>query len=175
MSIRTRTASSVEFIELLTGPQGNLMVVGDDAQSIYSWRGADVSNILNFAEHWPRARTHKIEVNYRSVPEVLNLANAAIAMNRIQIRRTCSLPANPKACCPRSSRSTLLRAGAFVAQRILELQDEGVELNDIAILYRAHFHSMEIQMELTQRGIPFQITSGLRFFEQAHVKDVAAS
>lgn len=164
-----------KMIEMLTGKDGNLMVVGDDAQSIYSWRGADVSNILNFAEHWPRARTHKIEVNYRSVPEVLNLANAAIAMNRGQIQKNLQ-PA-------RESRGNLpalvaldnsSAQAAFVAQRILELQDEGVELNDIAILYRAHFHSMEIQMELTQRGIPFAITSGLRFFEQAHVKDVAA-
>lgn len=164
-----------KMIEMLTGKDGNLMVVGDDAQSIYSWRGADVSNILNFAEHWPRARTHKIEVNYRSVPEVLNLANAAIAMNRGQIQKNLQ-PA-------RESRGNLpalvaldnsSAQAAFVAQRILELQDEGEELNDIAILYRAHFHSMEIQMELTQRGIPFAITSGLRFFEQAHVKDVAA-
>lgn len=164
-----------KMIEMLTGKDGNLMVVGDDAQSIYSWRGADVSNILNFSEHWPRARTHKIEVNYRSVPEVLNLANAAIAMNRGQIQKNLQ-PA-------RESRGNLpalvaldnsSAQAAFVAQRILELQDEGVELNDIAILYRAHFHSMEIQMELTQRGIPFAITSGLRFFEQAHVKDVAA-
>jgi DNA helicase-2/ATP-dependent DNA helicase PcrA len=164
------------FIELLTGPQGNLTVVGDDAQSIYSWRGADVSNILNFEEHWPRARTHKIEINYRSVPEVLNLANAAIAMNRGQV---------PKTLRPARESSGTLPAlvaldsspaqAAFIAQRILELQDEqGLDLNDIAILYRAHFHSMEVQMELTQRGIPFQITSGLRFFEQAHVKDVAA-
>ncbi|WP_395750091.1 ATP-dependent helicase [Prosthecobacter sp.] len=163
------------LVELLTGPQGNLMVVGDDAQSIYSWRGADVSNILEFDQHWPRARVHKIEVNYRSVPEVLNLANAAIAMNRGQI---------PKKLLPARESKGVLPAlvaldssssqASFVAQRILELLDEGTELNDIAILYRAHFHSMEIQMELTQRGIPFHITSGLRFFEQAHVKDVAA-
>jgi len=63
---------------------------------------------------------------------------------------------------------------AFVAQRILELREEGIELNEIAVLYRAHFHSMEVQMELTNRGIPFVITSGLRFFEQAHIKDVAS-
>lgn len=164
------------LVELLTGPQGNLMVVGDDAQSIYSWRGADVSNILHFAEHWPNARTHKIEVNYRSVPEVLNLANAAIAMNHGQI------PKNLQPARASNSKLPALVAldnssaqAAFIAQRILELQDEdGLDFNDIAILYRAHFHSMEIQMELTQRGIPFQITSGLRFFEQAHVKDVAA-
>ena len=163
------------MVELLTGPQGNLMVVGDDAQSIYSWRGADVSNILNFSDHWPRARTHKIEVNYRSVPEVLNLANAAIAMNRGQIPKNLQPARESKGVLPALvALDNSSAQAAFVAQRILELQDEGRELNDIAILYRAHFHSMEIQMELTQRGIPFQITSGLRFFEQAHVKDVAA-
>lgn len=163
------------MVELLTGPQGNLMVVGDDAQSIYSWRGADVSNILNFSDHWPKARTHKIEVNYRSVPEVLNLANAAIAMNRGQIPKNLQPARESKGVLPALvALDNSSAQAAFVAQRILELQDEGSDLNDIAILYRAHFHSMEIQMELTQRGIPFQITSGLRFFEQAHVKDVAA-
>ena len=163
------------MVELLTGPQGNLMVVGDDAQSIYSWRGADVSNILEFDQHWPRARVHKIEVNYRSVPEVLNLANATIAMNRGQIPKNLVPARESKGMLPALvSLDNSSAQAAFVAQRILELQDEGTELNEIAVLYRAHFHSMEIQMELTQRGIPFQITSGLRFFEQAHVKDVAA-
>ena len=163
------------FVEMLTGPDGNLMVVGDDAQSIYSWRGADVGNILNFTDHWPGARTHKIEVNYRSVPEVLELANASIANNRAQIRKSlrAARPSqgNLPALVPLDNASA--QAG-FVAQRILELADEGVEFNEMAVIYRAHFHSMEIQMELTSRGIPFQITSGLRFFEQAHVKDVAA-
>jgi DNA helicase-2/ATP-dependent DNA helicase PcrA len=163
------------LVELLTGPQGNLMVVGDDAQSIYSWRGADVSNILEFDQHWPRARVHKIEVNYRSVPEVLNLANAAIAMNRGQIPKNLLPARESKGMLPALvSLDSSSAQASFVAQRILELQDEGIDLNDIAILYRAHFHSMEIQMELTQRGVPFHITSGLRFFEQAHVKDVAA-
>lgn len=164
-----------EFIEMLVGEDGNLMAVGDDAQSIYSWRGADVTNILNFDDRWPKARIHKIEVNYRSVPEVLGLANAAIANNRAQIRKTLQPAREPKgqlpALVPLDNASA--QAG-FIAQRILELCDEGVEFNEMAVLYRAHFHSLEIQMELTNRGIPFQITSGLRFFEQAHVKDVAA-
>jgi DNA helicase-2/ATP-dependent DNA helicase PcrA len=163
-----------EFIEMITGKDGNLMVVGDDAQSIYSWRGADVTNILNFHEQWPRARVFKIEVNYRSVPEVLELANASIANNRAQIRKNLQPAREGKgtlpALVPLDSGSA---QASFVCQRILEQQDEGIELNEIAILYRAHFHSMELQMELTSRGIPFKITSGLRFFEQAHVKDVA--
>ncbi|SKB00518.1 DNA helicase-2 / ATP-dependent DNA helicase PcrA [Prosthecobacter debontii] len=164
-----------EFVEMITGRDGNLMVVGDDAQSIYSWRGADVGNILQFHEYWPRATVHKIEVNYRSVPEVLSLANASIANNKSQIQKQLQPAREAKgqlpALVPLDSGSAQAQ---FIAQRILELQDEGTELNEIAILYRAHFHSMEIQMELTARGIPFQITSGLRFFEQAHVKDVAA-
>ncbi len=164
-----------DLIDLIAGENGNLMAVGDDAQAIYSWRGADVGNILGFSARYPRARTCKIETNYRSVPEVLALANAAISCNRGQIQKTLQAAREGKgslpALVPLDSPSA---QAAFVAQRILELQDEGTELGEIAVLYRAHFHSLEIQMELTSRGIPFQITSGLRFFEQAHVKDVAA-
>ncbi|MBL9114138.1 MAG: ATP-dependent helicase [Verrucomicrobiaceae bacterium] len=164
-----------DMVDLLCGENGNLMVVGDDAQSIYSWRGADVGNILNFQRRYPKAKTFKIETNYRSVPEVLALANASIANNSAQIPKTL-LPARSggKMTPALVSVDTPSAQAAFVAQRILELHEEGVELDEIAVLYRAHFHSLEIQMELTSRGIPFQITSGLRFFEQAHVKDVAA-
>lgn len=164
-----------ELVDLLVGPGGNLMVVGDDAQSIYSWRGADVGHILNFTDRYPKALVHKIEVNYRSVPEVLNLANAVIAQNEGQIRK--ELRADRQGGKMLPALVALDNPGAqaiFVGQRILELIDEGVPLNEIAVIYRAHYHSLDIQMELTNRGIPFQITSGLRFFEQAHVKDVAA-
>jgi DNA helicase-2/ATP-dependent DNA helicase PcrA len=164
-----------EFVDLLVGPAGNLMVVGDDAQSIYSWRGADVGHILGFAARHPGARVHKIEVNYRSVPEVLELANAVIGQNQDQIRKEL------RAARPGGGLKPALvtlddptAQAAFVGQRILELVDEGREFREIAVIYRAHYHSLDIQMELTARGIPFQITSGLRFFEQAHVKDVAA-
>lgn len=164
-----------ELIDLLAGRSRNVMVVGDDAQSIYSWRGADFRNILEFPERYPGAQVYKIETNYRSVPEILNFANSAIAANREQFRKALSAHRPDRqmlpALVPVQDPNTQAR---FVAQRILELRDEGVELNEIAILYRAHFHSMEIQMELTNRGIPFVITSGLRFFEQAHIKDVAA-
>jgi DNA helicase-2/ATP-dependent DNA helicase PcrA len=164
-----------ELIDLLAARSRNVMVVGDDAQSIYSWRGADFRNILDFPERYPGAQVYKIETNYRSVPEILTLANSAIAANREQFRKELA-PSRPDrqmlpALVPVHDPNTQAQ---FVAQRILELRDEGVELNEIAVLYRAHFHSMEIQMELTHRGIPFMITSGLRFFEQAHIKDVAA-
>jgi len=164
-----------EFIDAVVGTHGNLMAVGDDAQSIYSWRGADVRNILGFTHRYPRANTYKIETNYRSVPEVLALANAAIAPNRIQIRKELTAARKGKGLLPAVvPLDTPSAQAAFVGQRIHDLIDEGADLNEIAVIYRAHFHSLEIQLELTNRGIPFQITSGLRFFEQAHVKDVAA-
>lgn len=164
-----------ELIDQLAAPQNNLMVVGDDAQSIYSWRGADFRNILDFPERYEGAKTYVIETNYRSVPEILEVANAAIAPNTEQFRK------NLAACRPNGREKPAyvpLRdpntQAAFVAQRILELRDEGIELDEMAVLYRAHFHAMELQLELTNRGIPFEITSGLRFFEQAHIKDAAA-
>ncbi|MDF1810566.1 MAG: ATP-dependent helicase [Verrucomicrobiales bacterium] len=164
-----------ELIELLAAPQNNLMVVGDDAQSIYSWRGADFRNILNFPDRYENTRRFVIETNYRSVPEVLSLANAAIQPNREQFKKNLA-PSRPEAgelpaLIP--IQDTKMQA-AFVAQRILELEEEGIEFHEIAVLYRAHYHSMEVQMEFTNRGIPFNITSGLRFFEQAHIKDVAS-
>ena len=164
-----------QMIDILAEKHGNLMVVGDDAQSIYSWRGADFEHILDFTESYPKAKTFKIETNYRSVPEVLELANHAIKPNTKQYEKTLRAhrPARDQlpALIALNDPST---QACFVAQRVLELRDEGIELEEIAVLYRAHFQAMELQMELTKRGIPFNITSGLRFFEQAHVKDVAA-
>ena len=164
-----------ELIDLLAQPRMSLMVVGDDAQSIYSWRGADMDNILTFPDRYPDAKTFKIETNYRSVPEVLHLSNAAIAANTKQFRKTLNAAREGGSMIPALVPLEDPRAQAnFVAQRILELGDEGIEMQEIAILYRAHHQSLEIQMELTSRNIPFQITSGLRFFEQQHIKDVAA-
>lgn len=165
-----------ELIDLLAGESNSLMAVGDDSQSIYSWRGAEVDHILNFQERYPDSVVHTIETNYRSVPEILDLSNAAISANKMRYEKNL-----------KSSRAEVgvkpalvavedpSTQAVFVAQRMLELRDEeGIDLSEMAVLYRAHFQSLEIQMELTRRGIPFAITSGLRFFEQAHIKDVAA-
>jgi DNA helicase II / ATP-dependent DNA helicase PcrA len=163
-----------DLIDLLAARHKNVMVVGDDSQSIYSWRGANFKNILEFPKRYPEARTCKIETNYRSSPEILALANASIAHNVNQFAKQLT-PAQPSG--PRPARVTCNDSGeqaAFVAQRALELRDEGIPLNKMAVLYRSHFHALELQFELTRRNIPFAITSGIRFFEQAHVKDVAA-
>ena len=164
-----------DFIDLLAAEHRNVMVVGDDAQSIYSWRGANFQNILAFPRRYPNAQVFKIELNYRSVPEILEVANAAISANVQQFRKQLSATRLTNSAKPAM---VALNDGGeqaqFVAQRILELRDEGIELNEIAVLYRAHYHAVELQLELSRRGIPYQITSGIRFFEQAHIKDVAA-
>ncbi len=165
-----------EMIDMLAGEAGNVMVVGDDAQSIYSWRGANFENILKFPERYSGARVYKIETNYRSVPEVLALANESIAANRRQFAKHL-VAARPsqgmKPALVRLSDPTM--QAAFVSQRLRDLnENEGIAWKDMAVLYRAHFQSMDVQMQLTQDRIPFSITSGLRFFEQAHVKDVVA-
>jgi len=163
-----------ELIDLLAARNRNVMVVGDDAQSIYAWRGANFQNILKFGERYPGAKIYKIETNYRSTPEILNVANAAITANIHQFAKHLT-PARKSGTKP--GLVTCEDAGqqaAFVAQRVLELRDEGVNLDNMAVLYRSHFHALELQLELTKRNIPFSITSGIRFFEQAHIKDVTA-
>ena len=162
------------IIDLLAAKHHNVMAVGDDSQSIYSWRGANFRNILEFPKRYTDAKVFKIETNYRSTPEILNLANAAIAPNTNQYQKRL-LSARPSGIKPVvvPCGDTSVQA-AFVCQRILELHEEGSSLNDIAVLYRSHFHAMELQLELTRRQIPFVITSGIRFFEQAHIKDVTA-
>lgn len=163
-----------ELIDLLAERHKNVMVVGDDSQSIYSWRGANFQNILQFPKRYAGAKIYKIETNYRSTPEILKLANAAIAANINQFSKELT-PARKE-----GQKPALVTCGdasqqaAFVAQRMLELREEGVDLNKMAVLYRSHFHALELQLELTRRNIPFSITSGIRFFEQAHLKDVTA-
>jgi DNA helicase-2/ATP-dependent DNA helicase PcrA len=164
-----------DFIDTLASEHRNVMVVGDDAQSIYSWRGANFKNILAFPQRYPDAQVFKIEMNYRSVPDILRVANAAIAANVQQFRKQLSATRPTNSVKPAVvGLNDGSEQAQFVAQRILELRDEGVELNEIAVLYRAHYHAIELQLELSRRGIPYVITSGVRFFEQAHVKDVTS-
>jgi len=163
-----------DLVDLLGARHQNVMVVGDDSQSIYSWRGANFQNILQFPRRYPKARVFKIETNYRSTPEILQLANAAIQGNACQFEKELA-PVRASGIKPVVvTCGNATQQAAFVAQRLLELREEGRLLQDMAVLYRSHFHALELQLELTRRNIPFSITSGIRFFEQAHVKDVAA-
>jgi DNA helicase II / ATP-dependent DNA helicase PcrA len=163
-----------DLIDLLAARHKNVMVVGDDAQSIYAWRGANFANILDFPNRYPGAKVFKIETNYRSTPEILAVANAAIAANVNQFAKELA-PARKSGVKPALVQcQDAGQQAAFIAQRALELREEGVSLNQICVLYRSHFHALELQLELTRRQIPFSITSGIRFFEQAHIKDVTA-
>jgi len=164
-----------DIVDLVGARHRNVMVVGDDAQSIYGWRGAHVENMLSFRRRYPDVEEFRLEANYRSRPEILLLANASIDNNRHQ------LPKQLRAVRPASGIEPGLvplrdatQQASFVASRVLEQRDEGLRLSDIAVLYRSHWHALELQLELSRRNIPYTIRSGLRFFEQAHVKDVMA-
>ncbi|MBP51605.1 MAG: DNA helicase UvrD [Opitutae bacterium] len=153
-----------------------IMAVGDDAQCIYTWRGADLDQIMSFPERHPDTKIYKIETNYRSSPEILKLANE-ILENRSSENSYSKIlkPSRPHQDLPLvvPTIDTYQQAD-FILSKVQKLYDCGVNYEDIAILYRSHYHAMELQVELSRRDIPFVITSGLRFFEQAHVKDVAA-
>ena len=163
-----------EIVEALAGEGGNLMVVGDDSQSIYAFRGANYDNILRFPERNPETEIFKLELNYRSTPQILELTNASIHHNTDQYTKTLQaqrpdgmLPGLVPCAYPEQE-------AAFVAERILQLRDEGVALDDIAVLYRAHSHRLTVETTLLRYDIPYEIRGGLRFFEQAHIKDIVA-
>ena len=163
-----------EIIDAMAKVHQNVLVVGDDAQSIYAFRGAHFENILKFPDRYPDCQQFKLVTNYRSTPPILALANASIAQNRKQFQKEL-LPARPGELLPALiPLRDVNQQAEFVAQRVLELREEGIPLSEMAVLYRAHTHSMELQMELARRGIPFVVRAGIRFFEQAHIKDVLA-
>jgi DNA helicase-2/ATP-dependent DNA helicase PcrA len=163
-----------DLIDLLAARTQNVTVVGDDAQSIYAWRGANFLNILEFPKRYPNAKVFKIETNYRSTPEILKVANAAISANVNQFAKELA-PSRKSGMKPALVACVdAAQQAAFITQRVLELREEGVSMNQVAVLYRSHFHALELQLELTKRQIPFSITSGIRFFEQAHIKDATA-
>ena len=163
-----------EIVDLLGARHRNVCVVGDDSQSIYSFRGARFENMVGFRDRYPDLREIRLETNYRSTPEILRLANASIARN------TRRLPKELRASRPSGYKPAIvpcrdhLMQSRFIAEYVLHLLDEGRTLEDVAVLYRSHWHSTEIQLELSRRNIPFKVRGGLRFFEQAHVKDVVS-
>jgi DNA helicase II / ATP-dependent DNA helicase PcrA len=163
-----------DIVDLLADSSRNLMVVGDDAQSIYSFRGADFANIIQFPERYPDVTTYTLTVNYRSTPEILSLANSSITNNIRQFQKELHSIKSPGSIPYIVPLKDVFQQADFVAQRILEMHAEGQPLNGIAVLYRSHYQSMELQMELQRRGIPFEMRSGLKFFELAHIKDVMA-
>lgn len=162
------------IIRLLASINWNVLVVGDDAQSIYSFRAADIKNILDFETMYQEARVFRLETNYRSTPDILDVANVVIARNQHQyqkkLRSLRDRFTKPEVC----AFVDQMEEAKFIAERILELRDEGIPLPCMAVLFRAAFHSQALELELTKRNISYEYRGGVRFFERAHVKGVLA-
>ncbi len=164
------------IIDLLAH-EHQIMAVGDDAQCIYTWRGAEFDNILHFPDRHPGTKIFHILSNYRSTQPILDFANDVLSAQaqagsgydkKLKAVRRGSLRPKVVPC------SDGVGQARFVINRIVGLLDEGHSLDDIAILYRAHYQALDLQLELTRNGVPFSITSGIRFFEQAHIRDMVA-
>ena len=164
-----------EFTDILAERHRNIMAVGDDFQCIYTWRGAQIENIMEFPKRWDGCRIVKLERNYRSVPGVLDVANVVMRDAPNQFEKMLR-PARPS----QGERPCVCRVydGRGQAEEILrnirEMHDFGYRWSDMAVLYRSHFQSIDVQMTLARMKIPFRITSGVGVFEQIHVKDVLA-
>lgn len=161
-----------EIVKLLGGTSRNIMVVGDDSQSIYSFRGANFKNIIDFPKDFPDARIITIEENYRSTQAILNFTNQIIASmiekypKRLYTRNEFGeLPSIIAA------QNTTLES-KFVVDKILELREEGISLMDIAVLFRSGYISYDLEIELNKAGIPYRKFGGIKFIETAHIKDL---
>jgi DNA helicase-2/ATP-dependent DNA helicase PcrA len=154
-----------------------IMAVGDDAQCIYSWRGANFENIITFPDRHPGTAIHRIETNYRSTPEILAFANGVLQAQPKgrhfdkELRASRGHMEKPFIVQAMDDREQ----ADFIVKRVAALHDlEGVSLNTIAVLYRSHFIAVETQIALARAGIPYHITSGVKFFERQHIRDLVA-
>ncbi len=160
------------IVNQLASHHKNVLVVGDDAQSIYSFRAADINNILGFEQQYVGAKVFRLEMNYRSVPEILELANNVIVRNKEQYKKQL-LPMNERFHKPRLVvTNNQFEEASYIADSVAHWIDGGISGGEIAVLFRATFHSQMIEVELMKRGIPYDYRGGLRFFERAHIKDV---
>jgi len=155
-------------------PEHNLMVVGDDSQSIYAFRGANFQNILNFEKKYKECKRYAITQNYRSVPEILDLANESIKHNFSQYRKEMHTTRKNGMKPIHVSTDSDEYQAEFMVNMINQLKFEEFDLDDIAVLYRAGYHSLRIELELQKYKIPYVVHSGVSFFERAHVKDLLA-
>jgi len=152
-------------------PNHNVMVVGDDAQSIYAFRGANFENIMNFEKNYQDCKKYAITYNYRSIPQILGLANDSINHNKKQFRKQMR-PTRENGIKPFQVDIEDDKSQArFIANQALKLRSEGYDLHDMAILVRAGHHSLKIELELQRKNIPYEVRAGVAFFEKAHIKD----
>lgn len=160
--------------QLLAAAHKNIMVVGDDDQSIYSWRGADLRNILDFEKDYPEARVVKLEENYRSMGNILAAANAVIANNltRKPKKLFTSKPAGDKISV--YSATDERDEGRWIASEIEHQHGEGISYNQIAVFYRTNAQSRMLEDMLMRAGVPYRLIGGTRFFDRAEIRDVMA-
>ncbi len=162
------------IVRLLAGAEQNIMAVGDDAQSIYSFRGAEYNNIMSFPNDFTDCKIYKIEENYRSVQPILNMTNRVIEAAEFKYEK--ELYSNkesndkPKIIAADNERQQSL----FIVQQILELREENIALDDIAVLFRSGYHSFDLEIELNKANIPYMKYGGMKFIETAHIKDMMA-
>ena len=162
------------IIRLLAAAHNNVAVVGDDAQSIYSFRGANFRNIMDFPEAFPGTRIIKLEENYRSTQPILNLTNKIIQLAKERYdKRLFTHKQEGETPVLVQAESEQMQS-RFVCQKILELREEGVPLWDIAVLFRSSFHSFDLELELARHNIPFIKRGGFQFMETTHIKDLLA-
>jgi DNA helicase II / ATP-dependent DNA helicase PcrA len=163
-----------QFVKLLAGGHGNLCVVGDDDQSIYGWRGADIRNILDFNKDFPEAHVVRLEENYRSTPEVLDLANVVISANKGRMGKT--LRATHRS----GERVTATRClderdeADFIVEELVarRAQSSSLTLRDVAILYRTNAQSRALEEALRKRAIPYRIVGAVRFYDRREIRDL---
>lgn len=167
-------AIQARIVNRFAHAHGNVFVVGDDAQSIYGFRGADVQNILCFPEEHAQVRVFKLVTNYRSTPEILHLANDSLRHNLDQFEKELvgvQLGGSKPAVIPCASAK---QEAQYIAEQALRLREEGTALRNMAVLFRATSHSQQLELELLKRDIPYEYRGGLKFFERAHIKDIQA-
>jgi len=162
------------LVSLLVGPAQNICVVGDDDQSIYGWRGADIENILRFEKDYPSAKTVKLEENYRSTQTILTAANAVISNNENRAQKALWTQNASGAPIKFYASATDREEGAFVANTIREQAAGSAKYNDFAVLYRTNAQSRIIEDQLVMQGIPYRLFGGVRFYERMEIKDVLA-
>ncbi len=166
-------AAQYELVRLLTCESGNLCVVGDDDQSIYGWRGADIRNILDFEKDYPNARVIKLEQNYRSTANILDAANQVIAHNRGRKEKTLWTDSDPGELIHFFSAGDEREEAAWICDRIRE-KHKDTPYTEMAVLYRMHAQSRVIEEMLMRAGIPYKVFGGTRFYDRREVKDVLA-
>ena len=163
-----------DIVSLLAGPDRNVMVVGDDSQSIYAFRGANFENIINFPQRFPGTHIIKLEQNYRSLQPILDLTNALIEQAAEKYSKKLFTQRGGGRLPQLVATTDENAQSRFVISEIARLHRQGVPLAQIAVLFRASFHAFDLELELTRGAIPFVKFGGFKFAESAHIKDVLA-